>query len=251
MSPGWPCHLHCSELFSRLELSDLGHSFSCRTLGITKVFSCVLLCSLLFCSLLFYSIPIHVLTTSRKTMLILVWNASGLWKAYSTKVTTENRNSLYFSDSVSETMLTTINTVCMCSQEQDNVFFNLALKSIPCSLLWQLTKLQCLRGIWIMSLILYFEFWSSLSWSRNWTILCPSQLYSFVLLKGNSSTDWKWGDPYWPLEKGHTMSPLWDGKTWTFFLVLEDSGRSGHHSDLTLQRYAHEDESPTLKQDFV
>lgn len=36
-----------------------------------------------------------------------------------------------------------------------------------------------------------------------------------------------------------------------FFPILEDSGRSQHDSDLTLQKYAHEDEGPALKQDCL
>lgn len=137
LSPGWPCHLHCRELFSRVEPSDLGHSFPCRALGITKHKCSVVLCYALFysfLSVLFHSIPFPVLTMSWITMLIFVWNASSLWKTYNTKVTTGNRISFYFSYSVSETMLTSINTMCMCSQEQDNAFFSLALKSIPYSL---------------------------------------------------------------------------------------------------------------------
>lgn len=52
LSPGWPCHLCCRELFSRVEPSDLGHSFSCRALGTTKH-----KCLVVFCYALFYSVP--------------------------------------------------------------------------------------------------------------------------------------------------------------------------------------------------
>lgn len=35
LSPGWAWDLHCRELLSWMEHSDLGHSLSCKTLGIT------------------------------------------------------------------------------------------------------------------------------------------------------------------------------------------------------------------------
>lgn len=145
LTPGWPCHLHCRELFSRVEPADLGHSFSCRTLGVTQLFSHVLLCSILFSSDLFYSIPFPVLTMSQIIMWIFVWNASGLWKTYDTKVTTGNRTSFYFSDSVLEPVLTSVITMCMYSPEKDNAFFSLALKSIPCRLAKEINRAKVFK----------------------------------------------------------------------------------------------------------
>lgn len=64
-------------------------------------------------------------------MLIFFSEKPVVTERHYTKVIPGNRISFCFSDSVTEMMLTNINTMCIYSQEQDNVIFSLALKSIP------------------------------------------------------------------------------------------------------------------------